>query len=55
MKLADTKERKLALDAGDIHSDGILMCLVAVEGQWNNRSYKTKYDAFSRVVKLFNI
>jgi len=40
----------LALEAGDIDSDGIPMCPVVADGQWGKRSYKTKYDALSGAV-----
>lgn len=47
MKLAGIEEKRLALEAGDIDSDGIPMCPVVADGQWGKRSYKTKYDALS--------
>lgn len=50
MKLAGMEEKKLALEAGDIDSDGTPMCPVVADGQWSKRSYKTKYDAFSGAV-----
>lgn len=48
IKLAGIEERKLALEAGDIDSDGTPMCVA--DGQWSKRSYKTKYDAYSGAV-----
>lgn len=50
MKLAGIEERKLALEAGDIDSDGTPMCPIVADGQWSKRSYRTKYDAFSGAV-----
>lgn len=47
MKLAGNEEKRLALEAGDIDSDGISMCPVIADGQWGKRSNKTKYDTLS--------
>lgn len=52
MKKAGNEERKLALECGDIDVDGTPMCTVIADGQWSKRSYKTKYDALSGVVRI---
>lgn len=52
MKIAGEEERKLAIENGDIDSDGIPMCTVVADGQWGKRSYKTKYDALSGAVSI---
>lgn len=51
MKKAGEEERRLALEAGDIDENGTAMCTVVADGQWSKRSYKTKYDALSGVVR----
>lgn len=52
MQLAGIEEKRLALEAGDVDSDGIPLCPVVADGQWGkrSRSYKTKYDALSGAV-----
>lgn len=52
MLLAGEEEKKIAFESGNIDNDGIPMCTVIADGQWSKRSYKTKYDALSGVVKL---
>ncbi|KAL4123428.1 hypothetical protein QTP88_015606 [Uroleucon formosanum] len=47
MRLAGLQEKQLALDRGDVDTDGIPMCPVVADGQWGKRSYKTKYDSLS--------
>lgn len=51
MKIAGDEERRLAKEAGSVDIDGIPMCTVVADGQWSKRSYKTKYDALSGVVR----
>jgi len=51
MKRAGEEEKRIALECGDVDSDGIPMCTVIADGQWSKRSYKTKYDALSGVVR----
>lgn len=51
MKIAGEEERRLAIEAGSVDIDGIPMCTVVADGQWSKRSYKTKYDALSGVVR----
>lgn len=55
MVIAGNEERRLALENESIDTDGIPMCTVVADGQWSKRSYKTKYDALSGVVRNSNI
>lgn len=55
MKIAGDEERRLAIEAGSVDIDGIRMCAVVADGQWSKRSYKTKYDALSGVVRNVQI
>lgn len=49
---AGEEEKKLAIAAGDVDVDDMIpFCTVVADGQWSKRSYKTKYDALSGVVK----
>lgn len=52
MKKAGVEERELALEAGEVDENGIPMCTVVADGQWCKRSYKTKYNALSGVVRI---
>lgn len=52
MKLAGAEEKRLAIEAGDIDSDGTPLCIVVADGQWGKRSYKSKYDALSGAVSI---
>lgn len=52
MLTAGEEEEKISLESGNIDNGGIPMCRVIADGQWSKRSYKTKYDALSGVVKL---
>ncbi|KAF0691454.1 Uncharacterized protein FWK35_00035195, partial [Aphis craccivora] len=47
MRFAGIEEKQLAIEAGDIDTDGVPLCPVIADGQWGKRSYKTKYDALS--------
>jgi len=51
MKQAGEEEKRIAIECGDVDSDGTPMCTVIADGQWSKRSYKTKYDALSGVVR----
>lgn len=54
IRKANEEEKKLAITAGDVDADdGIPFCTVVADGQWSKRSYKTKYDALSGVVRIF--
>ncbi|XP_060847479.1 uncharacterized protein LOC132927041 [Rhopalosiphum padi] len=52
MKIAGDEERRLAIEAGSVDTDGIPMCTVVADGQWSKRSYKIKYDALSGVATI---
>lgn len=54
MLKAGQEERRLAVEDGDVDEDGNALCTVVADGQWGKRSYKSKYDALSGVVKYFN-
>jgi len=52
IRKAGEEEKQLAIAAGDVDADdGIPFCTVVADGQWSKRSYKTKYDALSGVVR----
>lgn len=38
MKKSGEEEKRLAIECGDIDSDGIPMCTVVADGQWSKRS-----------------
>jgi len=52
MRLAGIEEKRLAIKAGDIDSDGTPLCIIVADGQWGKRSYKSKYDALSGAVSI---
>jgi len=52
MQKAGEEEKKLAIESGDIDTDGIPLITVVTDGQWSKRSYSTKYDALSGVVNI---
>jgi len=52
MKKSGEEEKRIAIECGDIDSDGIPMCTVVADGQWSKRSYGKKYDALSGVVRI---
>lgn len=52
MKKAGKEEKRLALESGNVGTDGIPLVTVVADGQWSKRSYKTKYDALSGVVSI---
>lgn len=54
IKMAGVEERKLAIQSGSVDSNGIPLITVVADAQWSKRSYKTKYDAFSGVVRRNN-
>jgi len=53
MQKAGEEEKKIALDLGNVDTDGVPLITVVADGQWSKRSYKTKYDAFSGVVRNY--
>jgi hypothetical protein len=44
---AGQEELRLALEAGEVDSNGVGMITVIVDGAWSKRSYKTNYNALS--------
>ncbi|CAI6377348.1 unnamed protein product [Macrosiphum euphorbiae] len=42
--LAGIEEKKLAIEDGNLNSDGVPMITVVADGSWCKRSYKTKYS-----------
>jgi len=50
MIAAGKEESKLAIEAGDVNSEGIPMISVVADGAWSKRSYKINYNALSGVV-----
>jgi len=47
------EEKKLAIEDGNLNSDGVPMITVVADGSWCKRSYKTKYDSLSGVVRYY--
>jgi len=54
MKMAGDEERKLGVQGGSVDNNGIPLITVVADAQWSKRSNKTKYDAFSGVVRRNN-
>lgn len=52
MKKAGKEERRLSIESGSVDVDGTPTITVVADGQWSKRSYKTKYDALSGVVRI---
>lgn len=50
MLLAAKEEIAIAIEEGNVDSDGVPMCIVVADGAWCKRSYKTNYDSLSGVV-----
>jgi hypothetical protein len=49
---AGQEELRLALEAGEVDSNGVGMITVIVDGAWSKRSYKTNYNALSEVASI---
>ncbi|KAF0701763.1 Uncharacterized protein FWK35_00036722, partial [Aphis craccivora] len=49
IELAGKEEARLAIENGDINSNGIPMITVVADGAWSKRSYKRNYNAASGV------
>lgn len=54
MELAALEEKNLAIQRGDVDSDGTPLITVVVDGSWAKRSYKTNFASLSGVVSYFN-
>lgn len=50
MQLAGLEEKRLAIENGEIDSQGRPTITVIADGAWSQRSYKTNYNALSGVV-----
>ncbi len=50
MQKAGEEEKKIALELGNVDTDGVPLITVVADGQWSKRSYKTKFNAFSGAV-----
>ncbi|KAJ8893385.1 hypothetical protein PR048_005976 [Dryococelus australis] len=55
MSEAAKEEAELAIEARDIDKDGNPIVTVVADGAWGKRSYKSKYDSLSRVVRYHNL
>lgn len=53
MAEAGKEELRLAIELGEVDSEGNGLIAVIVDGAWSKRSYRTKYDASSGVVSYF--
>lgn len=51
MELAAQEEKNLAIQRGDVDTEGIPLITVVVDGSWAKRSYKTNYASLSGVVR----
>jgi hypothetical protein len=49
---AGQEELRLAVEAGEVDSNGVGMITVIVDGAWSKRSYKTNYNALSGVASI---
>ena len=54
MKMAASEEKKLAIERGDVDSEGVPFITVIVDGSWAKRSYKTNFASLSGVVSYLN-
>lgn len=50
---AGKEEARLAIENGDVNSDGIPLITVVVDGAWSKRSYKHNYNALSGVISYY--
>ncbi|GBO33029.1 hypothetical protein AVEN_224575-1 [Araneus ventricosus] len=55
MELAVSEERSLAIQRGDVDSEGIPLLTVVVDGSWAKRSYKTNYASLSGVAAIVGL
>ncbi|KAK5648029.1 hypothetical protein RI129_002921 [Pyrocoelia pectoralis] len=46
---AEKEESQLAMECGDVNSEGTPLISVIVDGAWSKRSYRTNYNALSGV------
>lgn len=50
MTAAANEEKKLAIERGDVDSDGTPLLTVVADGSWAKRSYRSNYSSLSGVV-----
>ncbi|GBN88648.1 hypothetical protein AVEN_93006-1 [Araneus ventricosus] len=55
MELTVSEERSLAIQRGDVDSEGIPLLTVVVDGSWAKRSYKTNYASLSGVAAIVGL
>lgn len=53
MELAASEEKRLAIQRGDVDSEGIPLLTVVVDGSWAKRSYRTNFSSLSGTVSSF--
>lgn len=53
MELAASEEKQLAIQRGDVDSEGIPLLTVVVDGSWAKRSYRTNFSSLSGTVSYF--
>lgn len=54
MELAASEEKDLAIQRGDVDSEGIPLLTVVVDGSWAKRSYRTNFASLSGTVSCFS-
>lgn len=50
---AGKEEARLAIENGEVNSNGVPLITVVADGAWSKRSYKHNYNALSGVVSYF--
>lgn len=50
---AGKEEARLAIENGEVNSNGIPLITVVADGAWSKRSYKHNYNALSGVVRFY--
>lgn len=52
MFAAAKEEARLAIEAGDVDTDGTPLIAVVADGSWCKRSYRTMYNSLSGMVRI---
>lgn len=52
IEAAGKEEARLAIENGEVNSNGVLLLTVLADGAWSKRSYKHNYNALSGVVSI---
>lgn len=55
IEAAVAEEKRLAVEAGDVDSEGYPLITVVADGSWAKRSYRSNYSSLSGAVSIFNI